>query len=691
MTPGAQVADHIVHVELQLAEKLTTSFKPSSVYYGLVLHVRRSEDNGTREIATYHPFLAEDATPIPMPGVVRDQSRVAHQRGDRTFLDKRLVRSTPFEINLRELEDALQDKLQRVLLLLRPTGEKIQRTQGLRLVFDHPAPQDVECSGKGPPLFALYCDDEFKDDEFTLKTPYNGNIDSFVRAIEDAANAHVDNRLAVRPAHSGVGAGSAVAADVPPNGRSHSTSVAEPAQDEAGEGAAAASAAPERKPQPGQSTAHGLATPSMARAGGQGAARPPASNGNGQSGRNIRDVWYARPGPWQMLSAILFLLMAAIAYSFYQHSTTHRQYEANLKELQRKLTDVEGQRDKKDVELREKEANFNKEIERQKEAAKQAAEKALEKALADERETVAVAHEKALSEAKKSAADEAANAERKTAQEAAVKLTQQVNQASRNLTAANATAADLQAKLDVTGRDLAEARRRLDFYEARDRSNPGDRSAERRVAPPDRDIRPVDNFRPTLTRQQASMLSDMLNAASRSDLQAYDDLRRKIASDVPYQARNPARASLDQIEKSVLDAYQRRDRQALAVAQDRLIRFRADDPDYWKSHEQMALVYAGLNQSERAVQHAQQALLHKPDSGDALLAWAIAATQSGKFSDADGAFCALRHVTQSTLVAKFLENLGRSDDTFVNTARVNGRARDAIRSCDRTTQRNRFR
>lgn len=676
----------VVRVEIRVAEGLSKLLRLDDVHYGLLYHVRRVAGTRAYESLQFRPFRRRNGESIVFAGAGIDRERLEFQRGERTPLDRSLVRDSILEVNVDALSPPVAGALQRVFVLLKPkTDAHFDGTMRAVLCVDQPSGPEFVCESGGPEPCLIWAAPEGRELPGLPRVAYTGDLTEYIAALEGRLSA-----VAYPP--------------VPLSADAFTPPPALPLP----------KAVPARPLAPRNPDPAPPAVPVWARSTAAVQAKPTA--------RRLRMVIGA-------LGLLLLATLVALAIVVSGNATMDA---STQQEIDRIRSDAYAEREQlvaeagaaRDAatraqgEARDAATARNTAIEEKNAAEANVRNAQAEKAVAETAAREAVAA-KAAAEATASGAvdarllaEETADraAEDKRAAEAARDVAENVTrlmlaerdaavalQRSAETAAAQAEAARSTA---VQERDTARADERKALQQLREVE-----MASPAIAAPSTGFGAViadtdtgsrrgrsmaSHELPPVSPVQVTSLDQMLQAARLRDLERFGELRQRLKANAQLGTirEDPARSAFsDRVEAGIRAAFASGDVGALPAMEAEIERFLAADDSYWNAYAQLALTQAQGSRTagERAQANAQRALIRNPASGDAFFAWGIAAALRGDENLADGAFCALLIVGHTELTRRFFQDIQQSDVITMVTARA--AARRAVGICSPSARR----
>lgn len=175
--------------ELQVSAGLANDYDLRTLYYGILLHWRRTDGKGVREVFEYLAFVDSNTNPLRLHGIEPDDARIDFERGHGTALDERLVRRSAFRFAPKSTSGQAEGALQQVFAVLKPKkGSSFQPALELKWVCGPDLPPRA-CPPEGLPPVRVWCTDDWRDRVFVDAVPYHGDVTEWTEALGRRAEA----------------------------------------------------------------------------------------------------------------------------------------------------------------------------------------------------------------------------------------------------------------------------------------------------------------------------------------------------------------------------------------------------------------------------------------------------------------------------------------------------------------------
>ena len=175
--------------ELQVSAGLANDYDLRTLHYGILLHRRRMDGKGVREVFEYRAFIDSNTNPLRSLGIEPDDDRIDFERGHGTALDERLVRRSAFRFAPTAATGQGEGALQQVFVVLKPkNGSSFQPALGLKLVCGPDLPPRT-CPPEGLPPVRVWCTEDWQGRVFVDAVPYKGDITDWAEALGRHAEA----------------------------------------------------------------------------------------------------------------------------------------------------------------------------------------------------------------------------------------------------------------------------------------------------------------------------------------------------------------------------------------------------------------------------------------------------------------------------------------------------------------------
>lgn len=175
--------------ELQVSAGLANDYDLRTLHYGILLHWRRADGTGVREVFEYRAFVDSNTNPLRLNGIEPDDDRIDFERGHGTALDDRLVRRSAFRFAPKATPGQASGALQQVFAVLKPKkGSSFHPALGLKWVCGPDLPPRT-CPPEGLPPIRVWYTDDWRDRVFVDEVPYHGDVTEWAEALGRRAEA----------------------------------------------------------------------------------------------------------------------------------------------------------------------------------------------------------------------------------------------------------------------------------------------------------------------------------------------------------------------------------------------------------------------------------------------------------------------------------------------------------------------
>ena len=169
--------------ELHVSAGLANDYDLRTLHYGILLHWRRTDGKGVREVIEYRAFVDANTNPLRLNGIEPDDERIDFERGHGTVLDERLVRRSAFRLAPRATPGQAEGALQQVFVVLKPkNGSSFQPALGLKWVCGPDLPP-LTCPPEGLSPVRVWYMEDWRDCAFVDAVPYQGDVTEWVEAL----------------------------------------------------------------------------------------------------------------------------------------------------------------------------------------------------------------------------------------------------------------------------------------------------------------------------------------------------------------------------------------------------------------------------------------------------------------------------------------------------------------------------
>ena len=173
----------IARTELQVSAGLANDFDLRTLHYGVLLHWRRADAGGVREVLEYREFVDSNTNPLRLLGIEPDDDRIEFERGHGTALDELLVRRSAFLLAPKATPGQAEGSLQQVFAVLKPKkGNNFQAALGLTWVCG-PDLAPRACPPEGPPPIRVWYTQDWRDCSFIDSVPFQGDVSQWAEAL----------------------------------------------------------------------------------------------------------------------------------------------------------------------------------------------------------------------------------------------------------------------------------------------------------------------------------------------------------------------------------------------------------------------------------------------------------------------------------------------------------------------------
>lgn len=190
-----------IKIEITVGDGLASTYKLDNLYYGLVFHYCEADRNSTVERFSF--CSASDSISSAKCGLEANITRREFERASLTVLDRTLVRPSCVIFDLEHARKALEYRLRRVFLLLRPvqSSHEISASLNMELHIQGTASEtkSISCSGVKPGLVLLWSADEWQNADHYVGINMPDDLNSGLSELEQIANKAVNKRAHSSP------------------------------------------------------------------------------------------------------------------------------------------------------------------------------------------------------------------------------------------------------------------------------------------------------------------------------------------------------------------------------------------------------------------------------------------------------------------------------------------------------------